>query len=259
MAGQKEKKRLVVARWGIATAGIVYCLLGILTIATVFTGKSQNSSKDGVLTFISEQPFGVFLLGLTGVGLLAYSFWRFYQTVVGKKNNNLWKNTIKRIGSAGSGLLYAFLGVQAISKSLGLNLFSGGGKQSFIDKLGVTGLTIATVIFLGIAIAQFYRAYSKKYRKKIKEGDMDKYAKNIMLKAGIIGYTARGVVIAIISYFLYLAATTANNNNVGGTDKAFNFIQESFGQTLLMIVAFGFFAYGAFMLITAKYRDMSDF
>jgi hypothetical protein len=76
------------------------------------------------------------------------------------------------------------------------------------------------------------------------------------VNAGRVGYTARGIVVATLSFLMFKAAFTANSNKAGGTKDAFQFLQESFGTVIFAAIALGLVAYGIFMFVKAKQRKM---
>jgi len=75
---------------------------------------------------------------------------------------------------------------------------------------------------------------------------------------GYAGLTARGVVVAIVAYFFFRAASTAGSEEIKGTQEAFSFLRQSSGPWLVGLVAFGLICYGAYMFIMAKYRQFDD-
>jgi hypothetical protein len=116
---------------------------------------------------------------------------------------------------------------------------------------------IVALIFLGKAIYQLYRAYSGKFKDKIKNTGLDQRIQDGLLTAGRIGYTARGLVIGVIAYLTFRAALTASSSASGGTKDAFGFLQDTFGTIVFGVIAAGLAAYGVFMFMKARYREMS--
>lgn len=72
---------------------------------------------------------------------------------------------------------------------------------------------------------------------------------------GRVGYAARGVAFAIIGMLLAAAGLHARPEEARGLGGALTTLAEQpFGPWLLGAVAVGFVAYGAFMLVQARYR-----
>tara|TARA_R110002020_G_scaffold454448_1_gene669925 strand:- start:48477 stop:49265 length:789 start_codon:yes stop_codon:yes gene_type:complete len=258
-----QHKREKLARFGIATKGFVYCVIGLLTTLAAFNLGGDTTGSDGVFQFLSKQPFGKVLLGVTALGLIGFVFWRLYQTFFDHENKgNDTSGIVTRLGFATSAIFYGFLAFSVIKRIIGAASNSGGSKQSYIQELlketyGQIIICVIALGFLGKAIFQFYRAYSERFRDKIHDSDIDENGKKALIRSGKIGFTARGIVIAIISFLLFKAAYTANSQEAGGKVEAFKFLKNEFGAIVLGVVALGLLAYGVFMILLARYRRIN--
>lgn len=262
MDSSNAKKKF--ARMGIATKGVVYLLAGILTTMAALGQGGQKTGSKGVFSFIQGQAFGQVLLAIIALGLAGYVFWRLYQAIADPENHGEDpKGTALRISYAISAVIYGTLTFTAIKMLTGSGSSGGSSKQSLIASIleksyGPIVVGIIAACLFGKAIYQFYRAYTGKYKNKIKIHQLDHRARNLVLKAGKFGYAARGVVITIVSYFFLRAAIESNASQVKGKEGAFDFIQQSdWGSILLALVAIGLAGYGFFMIVKARYRDMS--
>lgn len=260
----KDESVRKIARIGMFAKGVVYVILGVLTAMYAFGSGGQKAGKDSALQFVYQQPFGKVLLALLAIGLICYVVWRFIQAFRDPENKGDDKSGIgTRIGYAASGVLYGVFAFEAI-RMLFSNGSSGGGgdqKETIVSMLlgqpfGQILVGIVAVVFFGKAIYQIYRAVSGKFAKKVQDSELDHRVKDILRKAGYVGYIARGIVIGIIGYFFLRAAIEANPNEAGGTQQAFDFIQSStaWGTILLGIIAIGLACYGVFMFVKARYR-----
>ena len=255
------------ARIGIATKGFVYCLIGGLAAIAAFGGGGRKTGSSGALKFLSGQPFGQVLLVMTAIGLLGFVFWRFYQAFVDPEDKGTdAKGLAKRFAYFFSGVFYGFLAFTALQLVFGSGSGGGsgggGGQESVIATLlskpyGQVLVALVAGIFLIKAIYQLHRAYSDNFKNKVKESRLTRKAGKIFFNAGRIGYTSRGIVIGIISYLTFRAAFTANTSQAGGTEDALSFIQGTFGTVALILIAIGLFAYGMFMFVKARYREMA--
>ncbi|HTF80641.1 MAG TPA: DUF1206 domain-containing protein, partial [Cytophagales bacterium] len=185
----KEKWLENFARFGIASKGVVYCLLGLLAFLGAVGAGQKNPDKKDVFGFIVEQPFGKVLLAIVGLGLLGYAIWRFIQSFKDPEHTgNDKKGVIKRIGYGVSALIYTGLSFYAIS--LVLNRRTGGGdtKQHIVDKLldmngGAWIVGIVGLIIIIRGLVQIYNAYTGKFKDHIHHDG------ELFDKAGKIGYT----------------------------------------------------------------------
>ena len=261
----KEKKKKI-ARVGIGSKGVVYVLIGGLTAWATFGSGGKKTGSDGALEYLLGQPFGQVLLWLVVLGLICYVFWRMYQTFSDPEDKGVdAKGVARRIGYFSSGIFYVFLIYSALTMLLGnggSGGSGGGGRETFIQKLlnqefGRWLVAIVALVFLGKALYQMYRAYSGKFKDKLKEMEMDEKARKTMVYTGHIGYSARGLVIGVIAYLTVRAAITYDASKAGGTKDAFKFMQDEFGSMVMGIIALGLLAYGIFMILKASQRKMN--
>ena len=257
------------ARIGIAAKGVVYILVGVLAAMTVFTSGGGNGGKDGALRTILEQPFGKILLGIVVIGLLGYVVWRMIQAFSDPDGYGTdAKGITKRIGFFISGLIYLFFaisGVRMLFPGIGSGGSSGGngGRQMLVAKLleqpfGQWLVGIAAAILIGKGIQQFYKAYTTRFKWKVKEGEMSKKEHKTFVRTGRIGLVARGIVWGILGYFLIQAALQSDASEAQGTSGAFDFLSMTGGPYLMAAVALGLAVYGVFMFVMAKYRHMEN-
>lgn len=252
------------ARLGLTAKGIVYCLVGAMAFMAAFEigGKSvKDTGKSGVFQFILDQPFGKLLLGLVAIGLLCFALWRFIQTFMDTEHKGTnGKGIVRRVGYGFSGAIYGTFAFAAASAALGNNSHSGSAnaEQSMAQELlsKPFGQWLAGAVAIGIigfGMYQIYRAYSGNYLKKIQANRLKPDVQHLLLRAGKIGYTARGVVYVIIGYLFLKAAIHDNSSEAGGSNSAFSFLEMgNYGSLLLGIVALGLLCYGVFMFVRAK-------
>lgn len=256
------------AKAGLTAKGIVYCLVGIIAFMAAFElgGQSTKSAdRSSVFQFILDQPFGKILLGIVALGLLCYVIWRFIQAIQdtdGKGSDA--KGIFKRLRYAFSGVVYGALAFLAAKMALG-NGGSGGSdsRQTLASELlqQPFGQWLAGIVAVGIIIAglyQIYYGYSEKYKKQIRSTGLKSDIEDKMIRAGMAGFIARGIVWLVIGYMFLQAALQSNSQQAGGSSKAFAFLEEaSYGSYLLGAVALGLICYGVFMFMRAKYMPIT--
>ncbi len=245
------------ARFGVATKGLVYFLIGGLTAFGAFGLGGQKSGSGNALDFISQQIFGKVLLIITAVGLIGYVFWRWYQVFFDPKDmGSDFKAIVKRVSYFISGAFYGFLAFSALKQVMGSS--SEGGGNSFLVKMldyKAIAITIGLAL-LGKAIYEFYQAYSGEFREEVDEAGLSEKAKHLVINAAKVGFTARGIVIAIMSFLMFRTVFSSSSEKVDKTE-AFGFLQNEFGSLVMGIIAIGLIAYGVFMMIKAKYSSLS--
>lgn len=261
-------KKLV--RLGLASKGVIYCLIGILAFLTAIGGPGgQTTGSKGIIKWLMEQPYGPFLVAFIAIGLFFYAFWRILRAIKSKENGA--KGIVKRLGRAGSGILYATFAVFA--GKLVIDSFSGGGssgsgggssQSQYIQDLlqkdwGKIVLIAIGVILIIRSIYLIYMAYTDKYKKKVDSYHIDDQYKSYLIKAGKLGYLARGVVFCVIGYFFIMTVVQHNPSKATqGTGGAMDFIQSTGGTVVMLLIAIGLICYGIFMFMQAKYRDIES-
>lgn len=259
----KNNKRETFARIGIATKGIVYCLIGILTALTAINAGGKKLGSRGIIDYLSDQTFGIVLLSLTAIGLAGFVFWRLYQAIEDtQEHGNDIKGLLKRIALMGSALFYLYLLYKALDTIFGFTDGQKSSKNTFILSDLDSGtqtivLGIIAIVFLGKAVYQLFLAYSSDYTDEIRKKGMGGAAERFIAIAGRIGLTARCIVILAVSYLTFKGIQSGNTSNVEGKEEAFNFLHDQFGTYVLMLIAIGLISYGLFIIVFAKYRQIN--
>lgn len=249
-------------RFGIAAKGVVYSLIGGLTLASAWSLTQKATGQKQVIKFLQDQPFGNVLLGIIALGLLAYCAWRLYTSFT--DNHGDKKEVVKSIAHVCSGLFYGALAVFSASLIFTGGSGSGGNSKTTYAEMvmnnqgGRIAIGILGVIFIGVGIYQFIKGYREKYLDALPSGAEDSMDNYGMYKTlGKIGYIARSVVYGIIAWFLLKAAFYDNAQQVEGMKGVFEFIREqSFGGILVILLAVGLLAHGLFMFVKAKYGEV---
>lgn len=128
MGQEKSMDKETVVRFGIASKGFVYILLGGLTVMAAAGLGGEKSDSSGALGFLADSTVGQILLAITAAGLAAYVFWRFYQTFVDPEGKGTGASGLAvRAGYFSSGVIYAVLAFSAVQILSGSGSDSGSG------------------------------------------------------------------------------------------------------------------------------------
>ncbi len=249
------------ARMGYAAKGIVYLIIGGIAARAAFGSGERVQGSQGAMRTILEQPFGKLLLGLVALGLAGYALWRFVQAVLDPEHKGTDAGgAAKRAGYAISGVIHAGLALAALRMVAGRD--GGGGDRT--DDWTATlmrqpmGRWLVAAVGLGIigyGLYALYRAYAVKLSKQLDLSRMGPTAREWAVRSGRAGIAARGVVFAVMGFFLLLAALHSNPEEARGLDGALRALQEqAYGPWLLGGVALGLVGYGIYQLVEARYR-----
>jgi ribosomal protein S5 len=254
------------ARFGYATKGAVYIVVGALATKAAFGMGGEATDTRGAIQAIENQPFGKVALATVAFGLIGYVIWRWLQAIADpdEKGNKL-KGILIRIGYAGSGLVYAGMALTAakVLIDVGDTDSSTEVQQDWVARLltisygrWLVGLAGACVV--GFGLYQIYKGLSAKFRKRLKLGEMSKSKKFWATLSGRIGYAARGVVFCIIGSFLIQSARQYDPSQAKGLDAVLQSLSQwPFGPWAMGTVAAGLIAYGFYMLVEARYRRIA--
>ena len=255
----KEKWFEKFARFGLTSKGVVYFLMGALSVLAALGLNKENGDKSEAFKVIYGQPFGQVLLIAIAVGLLGYVMLRMFQAIKNteKKDNDL-KGILDRIGFGMSAVLYLTIGAYAFKLALGGSGGGESGRQFIVSKVleypaGEYIIGIASLIVIGMGIYQITRGITGSFMKKV---NVSSKMKDAFKTAGTLGYISRGIVLAIIGYFMLHAAWLSNPGEAQGTGAAFDFLQNNFGSFMMAVVALGLAGYGVFCFVKAKYQKI---
>ncbi len=250
------------ARVGYVVRGLLYGVVGLLAVTLALGRGGATTDKNGALTTIAGQPFGKFLLVLIVVGLVGYSIWGFVRALLdplGRGNDP--KGIAQRIGYAISGFSYGALivpTVQLITGS-GAKTSGGSGPQDFTAGLmaqpfGVWLVGLVGLIGIAGGIGQMAQGVTTDFKKDFKTGEMNPTELTAFTWIGRFGLVARGIIFAMLGFFLIQAALNTDPKQAKGIDGALQtLLQQPFGPWLLGIVALGLVSFGLFSLLSARW------
>ena len=252
----KSQKFITLVRLGFAARGVTYILLGVLALGT--SGKAKGGAT-GLFEYLREFPLGTPLLWLVAIGLFAYALFKLLSGAANLNHrSDDARGALARIGDLVSGVIHLFLSYAAYRLATGETSGSGGDggaamAQPVMDfELGPLLIGIAGFGTLAAAAVQAKSAATGDFMKHIAG-----HAPRAVEAAGRAGFAARAVVFGIVGYSLVRAAWLSEGAAVKGLGEALLGLRDDgFVYTL---VAIGLLLFGAFSLVTARYRIIPDF
>ena len=258
---------------GYVAKGIVYVLVGGLTLATVLGFSAGSGGVDGpraVLDWLAEQPLGRFLVGALGVGLIAYAVWRFYRAgadPAGEGHDA--KGGAKRVGYAASGLANGLLGVVALLTAFGSGAGSGSGgatqggtsQQGMVARLLEQdwGVWLVGIVGAGVIAAGLYQFVKAVRAEFVDDIHWRVLSRETVKNLGRWGFFARGLVFGIVGYFLVVAAVRSNASSYRGTEGALEWLStHSYGVWLLGLTSAGLLLFGVYSVLKGRYGSIAD-
>jgi Domain of Unknown Function (DUF1206) len=259
----------LLARAGLVAKGITFGIVGGLALGVVFGWGGSVEDRPGALQTVAETSLGRFLLGALAVGLAGYALWRLAQAVLGEKlETSEDVNVFKRIGLVGRALLYAWLSVMCFSIFFNADEpvtggTGGTGKEDratafvFEQPLGRWLVAAVGLGVIGAGLFNLYRGVTQRFRKDLKEGQMEKEERKSYAVIGVVGHLARALLFSVAGWFLVKAAWEYEARETVGLDGALRKLAAAeYGELLLGATAAGLFAYGLFCVVQARYRTV---
>jgi hypothetical protein len=254
------------ARAGLVAKGITFAIVGVLAFGVAFGIGDTVEDRPGALQAVAETTLGRFLLGALAVGLGGYALWRFAQAYLGERLETAEaQGWLKRIGLVARGLVYTWLFVMCLSLVLNADEpVSGGGREedrgtgiALEQPLGRWLVAAVGVGIVGAGLFNLYRAVTQKFRKDLKEEQMEKEERRSYTVLGVLGHLERAVLLTLAGFFLVKAAWEYDPREAIGLDGALRKLARAeYGELLLGCTAAGLLAYALFCLVQARYRKV---
>lgn len=239
------------ARAGYAVSGVLHVLIGVLALRLAFGGGGEQADQSGALGAIAGTPFGALVLWFSVVAFVALGAWQVARAIHSR-------DTGERAKSAGRAVVYIALAFAALAFA------RGGGSSASTQTADLTARLMAApggrilVAAVGVAIIAVgaYHVY-KGWRKKFLT-DLHRLpsgtAGPVVRRLGVLGYVSKGVALGIVGVLFIRAAATSDPSGSTGLDGALHALRDQpAGVVLLVVVAAGFMAFGAYSFVRARY------
>ncbi|MCE0763967.1 DUF1206 domain-containing protein [Pseudonocardia kujensis] len=257
-AGRSEPVRKG-ARVGIAANGVLHLLIAWLALQIALGGGGE-ADQSGAVTTLAQQPFGRVLLWVLFVGFVAVVLWRLSAALFGFGYvDDAKKKLVKRLVSAGQAVVYAALAVLTVRAAVQGSAQGGGGSKATAGVLGLPGgQVLVGIIGVGVVIGggvMIWHGAKKKFTEDQDLAAADPHARTLDVRAGQVGFIAKGFAIGVLGALIVAAAVTFDPAKANGLDSALKTLAaQPFGVVLLGLVALGIAAYGVFCFFDAKYH-----
>ncbi|GEN80165.1 DUF1206 domain-containing protein [Actinotalea fermentans] len=238
------------ARLGYAANGVLNLAIGWLALQVAWGAGSEEASATGALRTLAGTPVGGFLLWVLLVGFALLGLWQLTTALLGGR-------TGERLKAAGKGVVYLALAVAAYgvvdqggSGSSGSGGSSEAGWTADLMAQPLGRLLVAAVGAGVIAVGAYHvhKGWTRTFLRDLRE-----HPGPWVVRAGRLGYVARGVAFGVVGGLFVAAAATADPDRAQGLDGALQTLRDApFGQWLLTIVALGFVAYGVYSFVRAR-------
>lgn len=238
-----------VARGGYAASGVLHLFLAWIVLMLAF-GQAGSADQSGALAALSAQTGGAIMLWVAAVGLAALGLWHFVEAVVERD----LKDRSKAIAV---GVVHFALAFSAAKFAMGSGQSSGQQNAGLSAQLMQSGwgkalLVIVALVVIGVGGYHIRKGATKRFLK-----NLDTSGGSMVTPLGIVGYIAKGLVLAGAGALVIVATFTADPAKASGIDVAVKTLGSApFGKFLLVLAAVGIAAYGVYNLVRSRHADM---
>jgi hypothetical protein len=254
------------ARVGLVAYGVVHLLVAWLAVQVALGdldgGGVGKADKTGALQSLADNAAGGLVLWLITVGLGFSALWQLLEALTGGRHSRQEK--LLRAMNLGEAVLFGYLAYSA-------GKLAGGAAASSTDQaqLGLIGTLLSkewgkpVVIAIGLAIvaAGLFVAHHGWAKRFCREQDFSKASarmERVVSRLGQVGYVALGSVYGIAGVLVVVAAVRTQPEKATGLDVALKTLAtQSYGTTLLLLIAAGLAAFALFTFMDARYRKVS--
>ncbi len=246
------------ARFGLAARAFVYVVIGWLAVQIARGHGSHEANQRGALADIAQHSFGIALLWILGIGFAAYAIWRLSEAAFGTAAEG--KKPGPRLQSLVRGIVYAAFALTTFSFIAGSSKRGQSQQQATLTGrvmkhgygrwlIGLIGL-IVVVVGLGMIV----EGLRKKFEKQLRMDELTGRTRTVVVRLGMIGTTARGVVVAVAGVLVVDAAVTFDPQKSTGLDGALRTLADrAYGPWLLGALALGLIAFGLYGFAAARW------
>jgi hypothetical protein len=249
-------------RVGLGARGVLYVLLAYLAVLVAFGLPNSGADSQGALHTVARQRFGHVLLAGLAAGFGAYALWQLTVAALGASARAGSDKKAKRVTALLNGVWYSFLCVSTTALAAG-SAGSAGGSKAEVDltskvmqhSFGRTAVGIAGAGLIVVGAVLVWQALSGQREFELQTGSAS-------VRRGVetlakVGRTARAVIIAAVGVFVVQAALTFDPGKAKGLDGTLkSFAHTPIGPWLLVLIAAGVLAFGAYSLAAARYAEI---
>jgi Domain of Unknown Function (DUF1206) len=250
------------ARAGHIVSGLLHLLIAYIIFRLAF-GSKESADQSGALAEVTEKPGGKLVLWIAAVAFVAMALWRIAEMIVGPhatepgNGDSGVSGLFDRAKAGGVAVVYFAFAYSAVDFARGSGQSSGKQNAGLSARLmentaGKFLLVVVGLVVIAIGGYHVYKGVTKKFLDDLKTS-----GSAIVTPLGVIGYTAKGLVLVGAGILVIVASIKSDPSKATGIDGAVKTLGEApFGQFLLIVAALGIAAYGLYSFAMARYARM---
>jgi hypothetical protein len=251
--------------------GLLHLALAWVAAQIAFGEGGQEGDQSGAFEKLAEQPFGKVLLWFVLICLVALAVWQTALAIWGHRDVRGKERVWERVASAGRVVIYAVLAWTAGRVVTGAPSSSADQQQQATAGIMAkpAGAWLVGLIGLGVlafGVGMLWYGWKRKFERKLNFGAASPGAtqpgmlpgpRKTAIRAGQVGYVAKGIAFGIVGLLLLQAAITNDPGKSRGLDAALHTLAaQPYGKFLLLAVALGVAAFGVYCFFQARFRKV---
>lgn len=238
-------------------------LLIAYVIVRIAFGDGGNADQSGALATVSATTGGTIALVLAAGAFLAMALWRLAETAIGvhatepddgDRGPSAWLDRGKALSLA---VIYFAFAWTAARFALGDHSSSGSQNAGLSARLmtSTPGTLLLVVVGVVVVCVGAYHVYKGVTRAFLDDLTVDGHPTVVV--SGVVGYAAKGVVLAAAGVLVVVAAVRSNPSQATGLDGAVKTLGAATpGPFVLIAAAIGLAAYGVYAFVMARWARM---
>ena len=246
----------LLARWGFIANAVVYLIVGSLAVRWAIGEGGRITDPEGAFLAIQRESGSAFLIALIP-GFFSYALWRVLAAIYDSDGDGRGVAGIAgRVFGVIKGGLYAALGMDAIRLAFGRSQ----GSKSWASSLASSSAwpPIMCVIGDGVflfACYEMYRAYHAQLSQGLRLHAISGRARNWIVGVSRFGIGARALVIGAFGWLVLRAVFSGHAARTPRPTETIHAAAQS-EPLLYVLIGAGLIAYGAYLIVLAKYRQV---
>ncbi|MEE6139766.1 DUF1206 domain-containing protein [Mycobacterium sp. 050128] len=247
------------ARAGFVVSGLLHLVVGYLAIRIAF-GEGGTADQTGALATLAGTPGGPVALWFAAAALLLLGLWRLVEAALGRSSdhrNGSSSGALDRAKAFALAVLYIALAYSTLGFARGAGKSAGQQNSTISARLmqstaGTVALVLCGVIVVAVGGYHVYKGASRNF-----VDDLKGKSGNMVRRLGVVGYVAKGVVIAAAGALVVLAALRSEPQKATGLDGALKTLgAQPYGPVLLVAAGLGIVTYGLYSFAMARLTKM---
>lgn len=256
-AGSPSVAMRLFAHVGLTARGVIYLLLGWVAVLVAVGKTTDEADQRGALQLLAGTTYGRVALWLIAAGLACYALWRLSETVFGVPGDS---GTGARFTSLCRALAYGALTATTISVVRGDRKSQSSSQQELTARImhhsgGRLAVGVVGIVVAAVGLTLVVEGLRRSFVKYLRTNEMAPSTRRIVVRFGVVGTVARGLVFALAGGLVVDAAVRYQPSKAGGLDTALRTLRDhSYGKVLLLITAAGLLVFGIYGLCEARWR-----